>query len=61
MTGICAAVGAQLLARHGRTHTGFVDAEVYFDPPEFFAELEKRGTVFLSWEETPVEGAALTR
>ena len=61
MTGICAAVGAQLLARHGRTHTGFVDAEVYFDPPEFFAELEKRGTVFMSWEETPLEGAALTR
>ena len=44
MTGICAAVGAQLLGRHGRTRAGFVDPEAYFDPDEFLAELGKRGT-----------------
>ena len=42
MTGVCAAVGAQLLARHGRTEAGFVDPEAYYDPDEFLAELAVR-------------------
>jgi len=51
MTGTCAGVGAQLLARQGRTEAGFVDPEVYFDPFEFLAELERRGTVVVATRE----------
>jgi saccharopine dehydrogenase (NAD+, L-lysine-forming) len=51
MTGICAAVGAQLLARHGRTRAGFVDPEAYFDPDEFLAELGRRGTIEVAWRD----------
>lgn len=53
MTGVPAAVGAQLLARHGRTATGFVDPEEYYDPLEFLGELERRGTVVVRWDQTP--------
>jgi lysine 6-dehydrogenase len=56
MTGIPAAVGAQLLARHGRTAPGFVDPEEYFDPLEFLAELERRRAVVIARDE--VESAA---
>lgn len=46
MTGVCAGVGAQLLARHGGwSGGGFVDPEVYYDPYEFLDELERRGSV----------------
>jgi saccharopine dehydrogenase-like NADP-dependent oxidoreductase len=45
MTGTCAAVGAQLLGRHGTRGRGFVDPEAYYDPGEFLSELERRGTV----------------
>jgi saccharopine dehydrogenase-like NADP-dependent oxidoreductase len=51
MTGICAAVGAQLLGRHGRTQAGFVDPEAYFDPNEFLDELAARGSVAVSWRD----------
>jgi saccharopine dehydrogenase (NAD+, L-lysine-forming) len=51
MTGICAAVCAQLLGRHGRTEAGFVDPEVYYDPREVLAELEQRGTVTVTASE----------
>jgi saccharopine dehydrogenase (NAD+, L-lysine-forming) len=51
MTGICAAVGAQLLARHGRREAGFVDPEAYFDPHEFLAELDSRGTITVNWRD----------
>jgi saccharopine dehydrogenase-like NADP-dependent oxidoreductase len=61
MTGVCAAVGAQLLARHGRRGVGFVDPEVYYDPTEFLAELEGRGSVRVGWTEHDVEGGALAR
>ncbi len=54
MTGTCAAVGAQLLARHGRTAPGFVAPEAYFDPREFLAELERRGTVTVTRREAPI-------
>ena len=61
VTGVCAAVGAQLLGRHGRTSPGFVDPEVYYDPTEFLEELGKRGTVSVTWADTQLEGAALER
>jgi saccharopine dehydrogenase-like NADP-dependent oxidoreductase len=51
MTGICAAVGAQLLARHGSRGGGFIDPEAYFDPREFLGELSKRGTIAVTWED----------
>jgi saccharopine dehydrogenase (NAD+, L-lysine-forming) len=48
MTGICAAVGVQLLARHGRAEPGFVDPERYFDPDEFLGALRERNTITVS-------------
>jgi saccharopine dehydrogenase-like NADP-dependent oxidoreductase len=56
MTGVTAAVGAQLLARYGRTATGFVDPEEYYDPLEFLAELQRRGSIVVQCDETPVAG-----
>ena len=61
MTGICAAVGAQLLARHGRRQAGFVDPEVYYDPHEFLVELECRGTISVACSESIVNGWSLER
>jgi saccharopine dehydrogenase (NAD+, L-lysine-forming) len=61
MTGVTAAVGVQLLARHGRARAGFVDPEEYFDPSEFLAELERRQCVDVQWEETPVAGHSRER
>lgn len=57
MTGIPAAVGAQLLARHGRTATGFVDPEEYYDPLEFLAELERRSAVVIDCDEVEIPAA----
>lgn len=54
MTGVCAAVGAQLLGRHGGTEAGFVDPEVYYDPEEYLAELERRGSVTVAVSEHPL-------
>lgn len=61
-TGICAAVGAHLLAKHGSgPHSGFVDPEVYYDPHEFIVELRKRGTLELTWADTEVSAEAIER
>jgi lysine 6-dehydrogenase len=58
MTGITAAVGVQLLARNGRAETaGFVDPEDYYDPFEFLAELEQRGSITVECDESPVAQA----
>jgi saccharopine dehydrogenase (NAD+, L-lysine-forming) len=57
MTGIPAAVGAQLLARHGRIATGFVDPEEYYDPLEFLAELERRRAVVIDCDEVETPAA----
>lgn len=54
MTGVCAAVGAQLLGRHGRTDPGFVDPEVYYDAKEYLAELERRRSVAIAVSERPL-------
>jgi hypothetical protein len=54
MTGICAAVGAQLLARGGR-EPGFVDPERAFDPDQFLAELAGRGTIQVGWRDEHVD------
>jgi len=51
MTGICAAVGVQLLGRHGTRGAGFIDPEVYFDPQEFLSELASRSTVTVTWRD----------
>jgi saccharopine dehydrogenase-like NADP-dependent oxidoreductase len=61
MTGVCAAVGAQLLGRHGRCGAGFVDPETYYDPAEFLAELARRGSVSVTWEDAPAGGGPLER
>ena len=61
MTGVCAAVGAQLLARHGRRQAGLVDPEVYYDPDEFLAELEQRGSVSVASSDDIVSGRPLER
>jgi lysine 6-dehydrogenase len=57
MTGIPAAVGAQLLARHGRIATGFVDPEEYYDPLEFLAELGCRHAVVIDRDEVELPAA----
>jgi saccharopine dehydrogenase-like NADP-dependent oxidoreductase len=54
MTGVTAAVGVQLLARHGRSACGFVDPEEYYDPLEFLTELERRGSIVVKCDETPL-------
>lgn len=59
MTGVCAAVGAQLLGRHGPTEPGFVDPEVYYDPGEYLAELARRRSVVVAVSERPL--AAIDR
>jgi saccharopine dehydrogenase-like NADP-dependent oxidoreductase len=51
MTGLPASVGVQLLARHGRRATGFVDPEQYYDPFEFLAELERRNGITVTCTE----------
>jgi saccharopine dehydrogenase-like NADP-dependent oxidoreductase len=51
MTGIPAAVGAHLLARHGRAAAGFVDPEEYYEPVEFLAHLERRADIAIECEE----------
>ncbi|MBS1886196.1 MAG: saccharopine dehydrogenase NADP-binding domain-containing protein [Actinobacteria bacterium] len=53
-TGICAGVGAQLIARHGVAEAGFVDPEAYFDPVEFIEELRGRGTLTLTWRDEEI-------
>jgi saccharopine dehydrogenase (NAD+, L-lysine-forming) len=55
MTGVPAAVGALLLARHGRIATGFVDPEEYYDPDEFLAELERRDSIKIERAEVALE------
>jgi saccharopine dehydrogenase (NAD+, L-lysine-forming) len=57
MTGVAAAVGVQLLARHGRGAAGFVDPEEYYDPLEFLAELERRQSIVVDCQQTPIAGA----
>jgi saccharopine dehydrogenase-like NADP-dependent oxidoreductase len=51
MTAIPAAVGAHLLARHGRTAVGFIDPEEYYEPLEFIAHLEQRGGIEIECDE----------
>ena len=60
-TGICAGVGAQLLAKHGSREAGFVDPEVFYDPDEFIVELKKRGTLQLSWSDEYVSSTVVER
>jgi saccharopine dehydrogenase-like NADP-dependent oxidoreductase len=60
MTGVTAAVGVQLLARHGRGAAGFVDPEEYYDPLEFLGELARRESIVVECQEAvpaPESGA----
>jgi lysine 6-dehydrogenase len=61
MTGQPAGVGVQLLARHGRTATGFVDPEQYYDPYEFLTELERRSGIVVTHEEAAIPATPLER
>ena len=62
MTGVNAAVGALLLARHGgKDGVGFVDPEVYFDPSEYLAELQLRDGMRVEWAESGVPQHPLER
>jgi len=45
MTGIPASIAAQKLARGEVSRTGVLAPEACFDPPQFFAELERRGII----------------
>jgi hypothetical protein len=58
MTGVSAAVGAQLIGRHGRTQVGFCDVEEYFQPGEYLQELKQRdgagAGVEVSWKDLDV-------
>jgi hypothetical protein len=54
MTGACAAVGAQLLGRHGNRGAGFVDPEAYYDPREYLVELARRRSVDVAVSERPL-------
>lgn len=60
-TAVCVGVLAQLMVRQGRTATGFVDPEVYFDPYQFIRELQGRGTLSLTWTDEAIHGARLER
>lgn len=51
-TAIPAAVGAIILARRGRTITGIVDPEEYYDPDEFLVELNSRQALIVNEEIT---------
>lgn len=56
MTGIPAAVGAQLMARRGRTAAGFADPEIYYEPYEFLEELDRRHAITVAWDECAISG-----
>ena len=55
MTGIPAAVGAVLLARHGCIQPGILDPEQYYDPAEFLEEMKKFDKIKVAqcWEALP--------
>jgi lysine 6-dehydrogenase len=60
MTGVCAAVGAQLLGRHGRTQVGFRDVEAYYNPLEYLDELTARRErdgegLLVDWRDAAIE------
>lgn len=61
VTALPAAVGAQLLARHGRTTTGFIDPEEYYDPFEFLEELGRRSGIAVTREEEVLVGTEKER
>jgi saccharopine dehydrogenase-like NADP-dependent oxidoreductase len=59
--GIHGAIAVRLLARHGRTETGFVDPERYFDPAEYVDELQRQPDIHLGWEDQLIEASARER
>ncbi|WP_327743530.1 saccharopine dehydrogenase NADP-binding domain-containing protein [Streptomyces europaeiscabiei] len=61
VTGVSAAVGAELLAVRPPEQTGWIDPELAFEPGPFLAALEERGCIPIVQSETPLDGQALQR
>lgn len=53
VTGVCAAVGAELLASESHPDPGLLSSESFYDPEEFLTGLHERGSVRVTWEDTP--------
>lgn len=61
VTGVCAAVGAELLALDPPKDSGWVAPELAFDPQTFLAALEERGCIAIIQQEVALDGRALER
>ncbi|WP_181801480.1 saccharopine dehydrogenase NADP-binding domain-containing protein [Streptomyces shenzhenensis] len=61
VTGVSAAVGAELLAVQPPKLTGWIDPELAFEPGPFLAALEERGCIPIVQSETLLDGQALQR
>lgn len=61
VTGICAAVGAEMLAVSPTTAVGWVDPELAFEPGPFLAALAERGTIPIVQSDAPFDGQVLSR
>jgi saccharopine dehydrogenase-like NADP-dependent oxidoreductase len=61
VTGVCAAVGAEILAVDPPEQAGWVAPELAFDPEPFLAALEERQCIPIIQNEEPFDGQALQR
>lgn len=61
VTGVSAAVGAELLAVQPPQQTGWIDPELAFEPGPFLAALEQRGCIPIVQSEMPLDGQARQR
>ncbi|MBI4941761.1 MAG: saccharopine dehydrogenase NADP-binding domain-containing protein [Actinobacteria bacterium] len=61
VTGVSAAVGAELLALAPPVATGWVDPELAFAPGPFLAALAERGTIPIVQNDQALDGRALAR
>ncbi len=61
VTGLCAAVGAELLAVAPPKQVGWVAPELAFEPGPFLAALDERQCIPIIQNEEPLDGQALQR
>jgi lysine 6-dehydrogenase len=61
VTGVCAAVGAELLAIDPPEQVGWVDPELAFEPTAFLAALEERQCIPIVQSEEKLDGQPLQR
>ncbi|HEU5427201.1 MAG TPA: hypothetical protein VFU74_10020 [Actinocrinis sp.] len=61
VTGVSAAVGAELLAVQPPKQTGWIDPELAFEPASFLAALDERGCIPIVQSEALLDGQALQR